>query len=119
MGRVKPRVLHYVVHFGQWPMVDENAGASVLLPPRNFPPAEGKWTSLTLTPDEIGAKRVALLLYRSQMLVIERLMLSFARSNELYLEGEPASLPECWCNGENVATEAPPSQYRHKPPPGK
>jgi len=104
------------VHFRQWPLVGENAATSVLLPPRDFPPGEGQWSSLTLTADEIGAKRVALLLYHSQMLVIGRLMLAFGRSNELYLEGEPASLPECWCNGTNVATEAPPSRYRHAPP---
>ncbi len=115
-GRGRPRLLYYLVHFRQWPLVAENAGASVLVPPRNFPPREGRWASLTLTADEIGAKRTALLLYHSQMLVIGRFLLAFGRSNELFLEGEPASLPECWCNGENVATEAPPSKYRHEPP---
>jgi len=43
-------------------------------------------------------------------------MLAFGRSNELFLEGEPASLPECWCDGENVATEVPPARYRRGPP---
>ena len=61
------------------------------------------------------ANATALLLYHSQMLVIGRFLLAFARSNELFLEGEPASLPECWCDGQNVATEAPPSRYRHRP----
>jgi hypothetical protein len=43
-------------------------------------------------------------------------MLAFGRDNELFLEGEPASMPECWCSdGENVATELPPSQYRRRP----
>jgi hypothetical protein len=50
------------------------------------------------------------------MLVIGRFLLAFARGNELFLEGEPASPPECWCNGQNVATEAPASRYRHPPP---
>jgi hypothetical protein len=49
------------------------------------------------------------------MLVIGRFMLAFGRSNELFLEGEPASMPECWCDGENVATELPASQYRRRP----
>ncbi|HUK35714.1 MAG TPA: PIG-L family deacetylase [Vicinamibacterales bacterium] len=115
-GRVRPRVLHYLIHYGQWPLRPYDVAGDVLLPPKEFPPLEGRWASLALTPDEIGAKRVALLLYHSQMLVIGRLLLAFARSNELYLEGEPASLPECWCNGQNVATEAPPSRYRHPPP---
>jgi LmbE family N-acetylglucosaminyl deacetylase len=115
-GRVRPRVLHYLIHYEQWPLRPYDVAGDKLLPPRGFPPLEGRWVSLSLTPDEIGAKRVALLLYHSQMLVIGRFLLAFARSNELFLEGEPASLPECWCNGQNVATEAPPSRYRHAPP---
>ena len=42
----------------------------------------------------------ALLLYRSQMLVIGRFLLAFGRSNELFLEGEPASLPSAGATGE-------------------
>lgn len=86
-----------------------------LQPPAGFPPAEGRWESLGLTGDEAAAKKQALLVYRSQMLVIGRFMLAFARNNELFLEGEPASMPECWCNGDNVATELPPSGYRRRP----
>ena len=112
-GRVRPRILHYLVHYRQWPLDEGNVGAGILLPPRNFPPAEGRWSSLTLTSDEIGAKRTALLLYHSQMLVIGRFMLAFGRSNELFIEGEPASLPACWCDGANIATEAP-LKYRHE-----
>jgi len=115
-GRARPRMLQYLVHYGQWPLAGDDASKSALLPPRDFPPLEGRWASFALTPEETGAKRAALLLYHSQMLVIGRFLLAFARSNELFLEGEPASLPECWCNGQNVATEAPPSRYRHQPP---
>ena len=88
----------------------------MLIPPRQFPPLEGRWANLALTPEEFGAKRVALMLYHSQVLVIGRLVLAFATHNELFIEGEPASVPECWCNGQNVATEATPSRYRHPPP---
>jgi hypothetical protein len=49
------------------------------------------------------------------MQVIGRFMLSFGRSNELFLDGEPASRPECWCDGENVATETAPARYRRRP----
>jgi len=115
-GRVRPRVLHYLVHYGQWPLRPSDTDNYMLLPPREFPPLEGRWVTLPLTRDEIGAKRVALLLYHSQMLVIGRFLLAFALGNELFLEGEPASLPECWCNGQNVATEAPATRYRHPPP---
>ena len=115
-GRVRPRILHYLIHYGQWPLRSTDQIDDMLLPPREFPPLEGRWANLTLTPDEFRAKRAALLLYHSQILVIGRLLLAFATRNELYVEGEPASLPECWCNGQNVATEAPPSRYRHPPP---
>ena len=84
-------------------------------PPAEFPPGEGGWANFALQPDEIELKKRALLAYSSQMLVIGRFMLAFGRSNELFLEGEPASMPECWCDGENVATELPASQYRRRP----
>lgn len=101
-GRPLPRVLHYLIHYRQWPLSDDAGKGSELQPPAGFPPSEGRVVSLALTPDEIEAKEHALRLYRSQMLVIGRFMLGFARSNELYIEGEPASLPACWCNGENI-----------------
>jgi LmbE family N-acetylglucosaminyl deacetylase len=113
-GRPRPRILHYLIHYRQWPL-DAGAGAD-LRPPAGFPPKEGRWVSLALTPDEAAAKKEALLTYRSQLLVIGRFMLAFGRDNELFLEGEPASLPECWCsNGTNVATELPPDQCRRRP----
>jgi LmbE family N-acetylglucosaminyl deacetylase len=115
-GRTPPRLLGYLVHYGGWPLTPDAGVGSELKPPAGFPSAEGRWASFALTADETAAKKKALLLYQSQMLVIGRFMQAFARSNELYLEGEPASLPECWCqNGVNVATEAPPEKYRRRP----
>jgi LmbE family N-acetylglucosaminyl deacetylase len=114
-GRPRPRILHYLIHYQRWPLSADAGTGGDLQPPAGFPPAEGRWESLALTRDEAAAKKQALLVYRSQMLVIGRFMLAFARNNELFLEGEPASMPECWCNGENVATELPPSEYRRRP----
>lgn len=114
-GRPAPRVLHYLVHYRQWPLSPDAGAGSELRPPAGLPAAEGRWASLALTPDEAAAKKEALLRYRTQLLIIGRFMLAFARDNELFLEGEPASLPECWCNGENVATEVPAGKYRRKP----
>jgi LmbE family N-acetylglucosaminyl deacetylase len=114
-GRPRPRILHYLIHYHQWPLGTDAGTGGDLQPPAGFPPAEGRWESLGLTGDEAAAKKQALLVYRSQMLVIGRFMLAFARNNELFLEGEPASMPECWCNGDNVATELPPSGYRRRP----
>ncbi|MEO8070579.1 MAG: PIG-L family deacetylase [Acidobacteriota bacterium] len=109
------RVLHYLVHFGQWPLTADVTDSRQLTPPEDFPAAEGRWVSLALTPEEAAARQRAILTYQSQVQVIGRFMRAFARDNELYLEGEPASLPECWCDGQNVATELPPSRYRRRP----
>jgi LmbE family N-acetylglucosaminyl deacetylase len=103
-GWTRPHVLHYLIHYRGWPP-SEDADGSDRTPLDGFPPAASRWVRVALTPDELGAKRAALLAFHSQLLVIERFVLAFARSNELFLEGEPASLPKCWCNGENVATE--------------
>lgn len=108
------RALHYIVHFGQWP-VDSAAPPTMMVPPATFPPGEGRWASLALTNEEAAAKRRALLTYATQTRVIGRFMDAFARDNELFLEGEPSSAVECWCDGQNVATELPPSRYRRQP----
>jgi len=110
-----PRVLHYLIHYKQWPLTIDGGTGSALRPPAGFPPSEGRWATFALTEDEAAAKNEALLKYRTQMLVIGRFMLAFGRRNELFLEGEPASLPECWCNGENVATGLPPDRHSHLP----
>lgn len=109
-----PRVIHYLIHYGRWPSTANTDVRAVLQPPAGFPPPEGRWTSLALAPAEAAAKRRALVAYHTQMAVIGPFMLAFGSSNELYLEGEPASLPECWCNGENVATELPPEKRRKR-----
>ena len=82
--RINPKVLGFVVHFGQWPLTREAGTGSRLKPPAGFP--EGaRWVSLALTPGEALTKRQAIMEYQSQMLVMGRYLLSFARSNELFL----------------------------------
>lgn len=100
--RRQVRVLHYLVHFGQWPLAAHDDGP-LLQAPGGFPANEGHWMSLPLSTSEAAGKLRALRGYQTQMQVIGRFMLAFGRRNELYLEGEPASPPECWCDGENVA----------------
>ena len=108
-------VLHYLVHFGQWPLTADSGIGTVLNPPDGFPRREGRWESLTLTAAEAETKKRALLAYSTQMQVIGRFLIAFGRSNELFLEGEPASTPDCWCDGENIATEAERSKDRRTP----
>lgn len=112
---VRPRVVHYLIHYRQWPLTGDAGHGSQLSPPDNWPTAEGTWVTLPLTHAESTLKKRALLAYSSQMLVIGRFVLAFGRDNELFLVGEPASMPECWCDGQNVATELPPGRLRKKP----
>lgn len=109
-----PRVLHYLIHYDRWPDLDESR-RSPLQPPADFPPGEGEWRSLTLTPAEARMKLRSIGTYGSQMLVIGRFLQAFGRPNELFLEGRPVSPPECWCDATHVATEAPPQRYRRRP----
>lgn len=108
-----PRILHYLIHYGQWPLDRPDTG-DALQPPLDFPPNEGRWLSLALSPGEVALKERAILSYRSQVGVIGRFMRGFVKTNELFLEGEPQIVPDCWCDGENVATEAEPPRERRR-----
>jgi LmbE family N-acetylglucosaminyl deacetylase len=110
-GFSPPQVLQYLVHYQQWPLSDDAGTGRRLEPPSTYPLSE-KWLSLDLVAEEAEAKQAALLLYQSQMLVIGRFMMGFARGNELYIAAPATVRPECWCDGETVATEVPPAERR-------
>ena len=84
-------LLTFLIHFGQWPIAEGAGTGARLSPPQGFP--EQEWIAFPLTPEEVETKRRALLQYHSQMLVMGRYLLSFARSNELFWldrkRGEP------------------------------
>jgi LmbE family N-acetylglucosaminyl deacetylase len=79
----KPTWLIYLIHYGQWPMAQGLGIGSKLNPPEDYPHQE-KWIPLVLTSEEAATKRKALLEYQTQMIVMGRYLLSFARSNELF-----------------------------------
>ncbi len=79
----QPTWLIYLIHYGQWPMAQGLGTGSKLNPPEDHPHKE-KWVPLALTSEEASAKRKALLEYQTQMIVMGRYLLSFARSNELF-----------------------------------
>ncbi len=92
-----PRVLHYLVHFPDWPVADGSVLPSRVLDGGWF------WTSLRLTPREQAGKHEALDLFKSQALVMPEFLNAFVRSSELFTEGEPTLPIPCWCSGENIA----------------
>jgi LmbE family N-acetylglucosaminyl deacetylase len=102
-ARERIRVLHYLVHYGQWPLSGKIGLGAALDPPAGFPAGAGRWSSLRLTTTEADTKKRALLAYSSQMQVIGRFLLAFGRTNELFVEGEPTTRAACWCDGENIA----------------
>jgi LmbE family N-acetylglucosaminyl deacetylase len=98
----KPKVLTFLIHFGQWPVGQGSGTGSHLNPPQSLPDSETTWISFPLQPKETEVKRKALLHYHTQMLVMGRYLMSFARANELFLVGhqgleqEMEKLPCCW-----------------------
>lgn len=94
-----PRVLRYLVHYGQWPLGPYGAASARLLSPFDLP-GFGRWRTLTLAAEESAGKRQALLSYATQVRIMKPFLVGSARHNELYLEGEPTSSTPCWCQGE-------------------
>ena len=82
---LKPEVLTYLVHFGQWPIGQGSGTGSVLKPPQGFPGKRTDWVSFDLNSKEMETKRKAILKHHTQVLVMGRFLLSFARDNELFI----------------------------------
>jgi LmbE family N-acetylglucosaminyl deacetylase len=110
---LRPRVLHYLIHYGSWPAA-ELTGSGLRPPPRLALVGVG-WRSLALTPSDRARKKKALAAYRSQVLAMGATMTSFERENELFAEGDPDGVAPCWCRGIDVAA-APWSRHAHAAP---
>lgn len=80
-----PKILTFLVHFRQWPMASGAGTGALLNPPDGFSGEGITWISLALSDEEIANKRKSLMEYQSQMLVMGRYLMSFARANELFL----------------------------------
>ena len=82
---LKPQLITFLIHFGQWPIAHGAGTGSRLLPPEGFPDMGLRWVSFALTPKEMVTKRKAIMEYKTQMLIAARYLLGFARSNELFI----------------------------------
>jgi LmbE family N-acetylglucosaminyl deacetylase len=112
---LRTRVLYYLIHDEPWPLSPDAVTGSTLQKPSDIPITDGHWSSFRLSESEVAAKRQALMTYSSQMRAIGRFLLAFAQGNELFVDTEPASKPECWCDARNVATESPTPRPRRHP----
>ncbi len=80
-----PKILNFLVHFRQWPLGSGAGKGARLNPPGGFPQEASEWISLALSDEELANKRRCLMEYNTQMLVMGRYLMSFARANELFL----------------------------------
>jgi LmbE family N-acetylglucosaminyl deacetylase len=80
-----PYVFTYLIHFRQWPVGSGAGTGSRLNPPEDFSGEETDWISFALSDEELANKRKSLMEYHTQMLVMGRYLMSFARANELFL----------------------------------
>jgi len=86
---IKPTVLTFLIHFGQWPIGQGSGTGSRVNPPDGFSDKvhgeDVKWISFPLSAAETETKREAILQYHTQMLIMSRFLVSFARANELFI----------------------------------
>lgn len=98
----QPRVLWYVVHRGEWPYPKGLRPDMELWPPRGLGIDSVRWLSYRLSGDAVLAKADAIRKYRSQMLIMARYLLSFARTTELFAEATCESVPWTACPGPTI-----------------
>lgn len=84
---------HYVVHRGDWPAPKGLKPRARLLPPPGLLSGSQQWQLLPLEPHVVERKAQAILTYRSQVRVMRRYLVSFARSNELFARLPPVQVP--------------------------
>jgi N-acetyl-1-D-myo-inositol-2-amino-2-deoxy-alpha-D-glucopyranoside deacetylase len=110
-GLRPPRILHYVIHFPNWPLATGHAQTESSVRPIT---TDGRWESLRLTRFEQARKQRAIESFRSQMAVMPDFLTAFAHPDEKFVEGDPAMPPPCWCDGVNIT--APPVPPHAGPP---
>jgi len=78
------KVYGYLVHWPRYPAPRGFAPGAKLLPPAELVAGDGGWLKLPLTSEQAQAKAKAIRRYRSQEPSFDRLLLSFARRNEVF-----------------------------------
>lgn len=84
---------HYVVHRGKWPYPKGLKERAEIFPPRSLAGLDTAWVQIELSPETVFAKYMAIMKYRSQLAVMLKYLVSFARRNEIFALLPPASIP--------------------------
>lgn len=86
---LKPKVLCYLIHRGNWPLPKGPRLDAPLLPPRRLAEAQGHWLELPLPDWVVKHKHLAIRAHRSQVALMGRYLTSFARRNKLFAPSVP------------------------------
>jgi LmbE family N-acetylglucosaminyl deacetylase len=108
----RPRVHWYLIHRGDWPLPQGDHPDRWLVPPTAIAECGNQWQSISLSQNVFHAKRAALHAYSSQINVMQRMLLSFLRKNEIVTSGDEAQIVDQGSFepiGDNVARFANPS----------
>ncbi|HHW14467.1 MAG TPA: PIG-L family deacetylase [Firmicutes bacterium] len=97
--RHPPRLLNYLVHRGNWPAPKGYHPYQELAPPPRLLASDTRWGAFPLRPWETERKHQAILKYGSQVRVMHRYLVSFARANDLF-----GVLPPTPAVGEKTVT---------------
>lgn len=84
----------YLVHRGDWPLPKGLNLNGELLPPTKLADLSTRWLRVEMDEKEVETKYQAILKYKSQIALMRRFLVSFARKNELYGVLPPAVVPE-------------------------
>ena len=79
-----PEIYPYFVHAAGWPKPRGYKPTLKLIPPPVFSKSEVSWLALSLTSEEVTKKYNAIRDYPSQIKYAPKLLISFARENELF-----------------------------------
>jgi LmbE family N-acetylglucosaminyl deacetylase len=79
-----PQLLHYVIHFGDWPKPYHYHPDELLTAPTRLRD-DGEWFSLPLTPQQTKTKYNAILDNATQLTTRQFYLVAFARANELFV----------------------------------
>lgn len=96
--------VHYLVHRGDWPIINAHSNQLFLVPPASLINRENQWQSFDLQPDETNRLGEAIRRYHTQIHVMEAKLLAFARKNQLF---------SSFADGQiEVSTDIAPVDYR-------
>lgn len=100
------RLLHYLIHRGDWPIPQGSNPSLSLAPPAALTSGDTDWFTLPLTPDQIRKKAAEIGAYPSQTSIMPAFLNSFARQNELFGSIAPGSLMHVDDNAMHVDGKA-------------